>query len=238
MLFAVLAIASACSPAAPTATSTPPLSATATTAPSSTPAPSATVTTAPSSTPVPSATATLPPTASPTPAVGWDKAEVTSVTNQLGGITVSFKIPAVNAAYILYLGGEKYSCQVDAKYPNELYCWGLAIPPAGVTLNMTFVDPTSGQTVYKGQTVITSINATGTKVIQPDTCAEAGVNQSCEMECRIDPNTKQPCIVASCFDACGLTYSIQTCSNSVPLESFSRCDAQTQAAMKKLYNIP
>jgi hypothetical protein len=187
-----------------------------------------------SRTPIPSATFTV--TATPTPA--WKDVKVLSVTNQGGGVLVTLSVPNVSKAYTLFLGGEKYACTPDAKTPGELFCWGLAIPPVGVPQNITFIDPDDGTTVYQGSTVVTNVSANGDKIIHNNTCAGSGTKQSCEMECRIDPTNNQPCIVASCFDACGLTLSIQTCSNDAPLESFSMCDAETQAAMKKLYGLP
>jgi hypothetical protein len=103
---------------------------------------------------------------------------------------------------------------------------------------MAFTDPLDGRVVYLGKTVVTSITPPGSWVSQKSTCAAAGQAQTCEMECRIDPTTGQPCIVASCFDMCGPTNFIQTCSNTVDLSSFTMCDTETQAKMKKQYNLP
>jgi hypothetical protein len=208
--------------------------------PSSTFPATLTPTSTPTRSPIPTATDTMTatPAASPTLAVGWDEAKVVSVTNYAGGISVSLTIPNINAGYNLFLGGEKYSCQLKETSPGQLFCWGLAIPPANKTLNMVFTDPASGTTIYSGQTLITNVAAIGSTVTQGNTCAASGTKRSCEMECRIDPTNGQPCIVASCVDACGLTVSIQTCSNDVPLSSFSMCDAETQARMKKLYGMP
>jgi hypothetical protein len=181
---------------------------------------------------------TATPAASPTLAVGWDEAKVVSVTNYAGGISVTLTIPNVDAGYNLFLGGEKYTCQLNETYPGQMFCWGLAIPPANKAINLVFTDPASGAILYRGQTVITNVAATGSTVTQSNTCAVSGTKRSCEMECRIDPTNGQPCVVASCVDACGLTVSIQTCSNAVPLSSFSMCDTDTQARMKKLYGMP
>lgn len=247
LIVLLAAVTSGCS-SGPTTTAILPTSgpATATSLPTVTPgivaSSTATVTATPTATPTqsptPTASMTVTPAASPTLAVGWDEAKVVSVTNYAGGISVTLTIPNINAGYNLFLGGEKYACQVNETSPGQLFCWGLAIPPANKTLNMVFTDPASGKTIYSGQTVIANVAAIGSSVTQGNTCAASGTKRSCEMECRIDPTNGQPCVVASCVDACGLTVSIQTCSNDVPLSSFSMCDAETQAKMKKLYGMP
>jgi hypothetical protein len=235
-------IVSACSGPASSPAEPTPLPATATPSPvptaSDTPTASPTATVTPTATLTPTQTLTATPSASPTPAVGWDLARFNSASNQAGGVSVSFIVPNIAMAYNMLLGGQKYTCQLDEKTPGVLFCWGLAVPPLNTTLTMAFTDPLSGSVVYQGQTVVTSITPPGNWVPHDSTCAESGQTQTCEMECRIDPTTGQPCIVASCFDMCGQTKYIQTCSNSVNLSSFTMCDGETQAQMKKQYNLP
>ena len=55
-------------------------------------------------------------------------------------------------------------------------------------------------------------------------CPQRGQNVSCETECRIAPDGN-PCIVATCTDACGPYFSVHTC----PDMSLEFCFLQSRA---------
>ena len=244
LFYTLLALAGcATTLAAPTATglpspipSTPSATATQTAQP---PPPSATVTSAPS------ATATLAPTPAPsqtpsptaTAQAAFDKAKVTAVRNQVGGVMVTIRVPNLKEVYNVILAGVSYTCNLDAKYPDLLFCWGLAGPPYNKNVNLTFLNPTSGAIVLAEKTYLSEADFAppGTMTNNSANCANKGQNQSCEVECRIDDNGN-PCIVASCFDGCGQTLSIQTCSSN--LTNISFCTADQMNAIKKRYNLP
>jgi len=208
----------------PSATQAPP---TATAAPAST----LTATLAPTLTPIPS------PAPSTTPEEAFEQAKVTGVRNQVGGVLVTIKLPNLRSPYNIILAGVKYSCSLDAQYPGLLFCWGLAAPPLNKTLNLAFLDPASGQVVREVQTFLAEADfpPSGAITNNSENCALKGQNQTCEVECRIDENG-DPCIVASCYDACGQTLSVQTCSSN--LENISFCTAEQLQEIKQRYNIP
>jgi hypothetical protein len=219
-------------PSTPSSTATqtaqpPPPSATVTSAPSAT----ATLepTAAPSQTPSPSATATA--------QAAFDKAKVTAVRNQVGGVMVTIRVPNLKEVYNVILAGVSYTCDLDPKYPDLLFCWGLAGPPYNKYINLTFLDPSSGAIVLEEKTYLSEADFAppGTMTDNSANCANKGQNQSCEVECRIDDNGN-PCIVASCFDGCGQTLSIQTCSSN--LSNISFCTADQMNEIKKRYNLP
>lgn len=236
LLLAVLAGCSAATPA-PTQTPLP----TSTTVPSATPVPSATDTPMPSETPTPVDTATLtptlPPSLTPTLMAAFDQAQVTGMTNKVGGVQLVVTVPNLTVAYDMILGGNKYSCSVDAKYPGKLFCWGLAQPPFDTTLTIAFLDVQSGSVVFQTKTVLARA-AFPTPVpvgYAWDNCPERGTKVSCETECRVEPNG-DVCVVSSCFDACGPYFSVDTCPKD--LTTWGACDASVTAKMKAKLNIP
>ena len=228
----------------PSTTSTPAIvpAQSTTIAPSATPSPAATATPgAPSATvtptQIPSDTPTLLPTPSPTPLPGLDHAKVTQIHNQVGGVEVVVSVPNLSTDYNIILAGIKYTCSIDAKYPNDLFCYGLAQPPFNKTVNLTFLNPATGQDVLEIKTYLAEADfpPPGKETNNSTNCTQKGQNQSCEIECRLDPNGN-PCIVASCFDACGQTISIQTCDSN--LNNISNCSAEQLQDIKKRYNLP
>ena len=236
----LLAVVAGCSAAVPSPTFTP-LPPTSTTIPSATPAPSTTDTPAPSETATPAATATLtptlPPSLTPTLIAAFDQAQVTGMSNQVGGIQLVVTVPSLTVAYNLILGGNKYSCSVDAKYPGKLFCWGLAKPPFDTELTIAFLDVQNGSVVFQTKTVLAK-KAFPTPVpagYSWSSCPDRGKNVTCETECRIDPNGN-PCLVSSCFDACGPYFSVDSCPKNV--DHWSVCDPSVAAEMKAKYNVP
>jgi hypothetical protein len=221
-------------------TASPPPQPSSTTAPSPTSAPSATFTatiTLPSTlTLAPSLTATQ--TLTPTPAAGFDKFQLISVTNGIGGISLIFRLPGVKVPYQVKMRGYDYSCVLDAKYPDRLFCSGLADPPFDKPLDVLFIDPQTKQTVYTGTTVYSAgLYATALPQMNgKNDCPTRGQGVSCETECRLLPDNT-PCIVSTCTDSCGLYRSIQTCPNDMS-KDFASCPPDLFDQMKARYNIP
>jgi hypothetical protein len=234
----------ACSPT-PTLlpTSTIPPSASPTSAPTATAQPSATTpptvtpSPAPSATPAPTHTPTAVPTPTSVPAA-FDKLQIISISNGIGGVKVIFRIPGIQVAYQVKIRGYDYNCVLDATAPDRLFCTGLAVPPFDVNLDLTFIDPNSHQTVYTGKTIYSSaLGATAT--VQgwgKNDCPGRGTNVSCETECRLLPNGN-PCIVSTCSDACGLYFSVDTCPADMSMD-FPSCPPDLFAEMKARYSIP
>jgi hypothetical protein len=162
---------------------------------------------------------------------------VQRLTNRAGGVLITLAIPNLTIPYNIILAGNKYSCELDSKYPGKLFCWGLAIPPLNTTINLAFLDPQSGKIVLKMTTFISQdlFPPSGSKDLSGTSCSETGQSQSCEMECRVD-SAGNTCIVATCFDACGRTYSIQSCPND--MQNYTSCDGQQYEDMKARYKIP
>ena len=214
---------------------TVPATATPTVAPTATPQPSATA--LPSMTWTPTLAPSLTPSPTPTTLPGLDHAKVTQISNQAGGILVTVTVPNLTSVYNIVLAGAKYSCSLNAKYPDRLFCYGLAQPPYNKTVNLSFLDPTSEQVVLEIKTYLAEADfpAPGKETNNSANCAQKGQNQSCEIECRLDPDGN-PCIVASCFDACGQTLSIQTCDSNT--ENISNCSDEQLQEIKKRYNLP
>ncbi len=234
-----LAACSSLGPEQPTPTSTPAPSATAaasaTSAPTATSLPTETL--IPSATVPPTPSASPAPSASPTPTIAFDQLQVTGVENRLGGWLVSFTLPGVDRSLKLILGGNTYECTFDSQYPDRLFCQGLSKPAYDQQLGFAFSDLQTGDLLYQGNVVLP------TALLVPPTpvgwagndCPQRGQNVSCETECRIAPDGN-PCIVATCTDACGPYFSVHTCPD-MSLD-FNSCNPEQWAALKKQYQIP
>mgnify|MGYP001163321771 CR=1 FL=1 len=229
---------SACAPA--TAQPTPTAAPSQTSAPSATPA--ATLTLTPSATST--ATATLTPTLtetplpSPTLAAAFDAAKPIELTSGVGGWKLSFQVPHLTQAYNAIVAGIQFKCSYDAKYADRLFCFGLSRPPLDQTITLAFLDPDSGKVVYQSKTMF--VSATLPTPIPEgysyDNCAERGTNVTCETECRIAPDGS-PCIVSTCFDACGPYFSVNTCPEGVS-EWKGLCSDEQLQEQKARNNIP
>jgi hypothetical protein len=219
------------SAAAPVPTLTPAPLPSATTPPMPTPTTAASATSAPSSTPSPVPSPTAVPAA-------FDKLQIISISNGVGGISVIFRIPGIQTAYQVKIRSYDYNCVLDAKAPDRLFCNGLATPPFDKTLDLVFIDPQSGQTVYSGTTIYSSL-LSATSTVQgwgKNDCPDRGKNVSCETECRLLPNGN-PCIVSTCSDACGLYFSVDSCPADMS-NDFPSCPPDLFAEMKARYSIP
>ncbi len=234
LLVLTMLVVSACTPPAPAATPTP--VSTDTPQPSATATPTATLTLTPTVT----ATLTQTPTSTltPTPAPSFEQAKVIELRYQaVGGYQITMVVPAVNAPYNVILGGINFKCSFDEKYPDRLFCFGLAKPPMDQTITLAFLHPDTGKVMYQGKIVLDS-RALPTPVpsgySQYD-CPDRGKNVTCEIECRIAPDGV-PCMVATCFDACGPYYSVHTCPEDV--SQWNMCNDELLREMKSRYNIP
>lgn len=231
----------ACAPTptpAPTALPTSTLAPSATSAPSSTATLTSTGTSTPTLTLSPTLTLTSTQTLTSTPAVGFDQFQIISVSSGVGGISVIFKLTGVKVAYQVKIRGYDYACVVDAKYPDRLFCNGLATPPFDKTLDVVFIDPQTKQTVFTGSTIYSSLlYATALPILNgKNDCPTRGQGVSCETECRLLPDNT-PCIVSTCSDSCGLYRSIETCPQDMS-HDFASCPPELFARMKARYNIP
>ncbi len=241
MTAAMLLFLAACTPAAAVAPSaTPPPENTPTIA--SATAVLVPVTSLLTETVAPSATATKTtsptPSQSPTAAVDLQQAQVINILNGVGGISLVVKIAHIATPYDMILAGIKYTCHLEAQYPDWLLCWGLSRPPLDEQVNQAFVDQASGKVIFE-QKVILSSALLPTALPEGygfTNCPDRGKNISCETECRLDYDGN-PCIVATCTDACGLYRSVHSCPDDMPLPS-QLCSAEQWAEAKAKYGIP
>ena len=219
VLVMVMVIFSACAPAVAQPTAPAPTQ----------PPPPATETPRPSETPVPSNTSTPQPTASftVTPSVTPTPTETSTPTPSFAGFSVTyaqytyygmlmgFKIPGLKENYRLKVNDVDYTCKINDKAPDSLYCYG---PQFGQneTINLVFY-PLEGEdtplfeTSYKVSLLVPpTIDPRILMTEAPGSCPARGVNITCETEYRNDGKGGY-CIVATCNDACGYYYSMDTC---------------------------
>lgn len=201
------------------------------------PTASATYTLAPTLTLTASLTATqtlLPSiTSSPTPAALFDKAQVTSLTTPGSEVKVALRVPGLKTPLNIILDSRKFSCQMDALAPEVLFCTGATRPHVAAQIPLVFVDAQSGAEVYSGTTyIINQAVPTATREGYAS-CPNRGKNVSCEVECRIYAG--DPCLVATCFDDCGLYYSLDNCPSG---QNSGICSEEQYAQMKAKYGIP
>jgi hypothetical protein len=241
LLLVVPLLIAACTPSASPSTS-PSAPASNTPAPSETPRPSATL--APSATlpptstvtPSPSSTSTI--TLTPTPAAAFEKFQIISVDNGVGGVNVIIRLPGVTVPYQVKIRGYQYNCELVPTAPDRLFCVGLAAPPFDIALDVIFSDPNTKQVVYTGSAIYASaaLYTPTLSDLGKNSCADRGKGLSCETECRLLPDGSA-CIVSTCTDACGLYSSIQTCPDGMS-KDFLSCPPDLFAQMKKRYGIP
>jgi hypothetical protein len=165
-------------------------------------------------TPLPTLTPTI--TNTPTPTVDFTKFKLTGV-NQKPQISMSliFTIPGLKTPVQVKVGGSSFYCQVDPKYPDKLFCNGPDLV-VDTELPVRFIDTDGTTVLYKG-TIFIPQSILGPKLpdnIDWDLCPLRNTNVTCETENRLWWNP--PCVVSTCYDACGYFYSIDTCT---PLKS-------------------
>jgi len=219
VLVTVMVIVSACTAATvqPTATTAPtqPPPVTETPRPSETPAPSNTSTLQPtaSATLTPSVTPSATKSSTPTPSFAGFSVTYAQYTNY--GMLIGFKIPGLKEDYRLMVNTVEYKCQINAKAVDSLYCYG---PQFGQdqTVKLVFYllngDSTPlYETSYKVSLLIPpTVDPRILMTQAPGSCPARGVNITCETEYRNDGKGSY-CIVATCNDACGYYYSMDTC---------------------------
>lgn len=205
---------------------------------SPTSSPTATVQTQPTETLTATPTSLPSPIVTPTPLTNFSLLRVITLESNAFGWMIQFHLPGITQPLLLKLNGKDYRCSLDERYPDRLFCQGLSKPPIDQVLSLVFVKPESGEEVYRGSLIIPL------QFVVPPTpvgylhtaCDQRGQNVSCETECRIDPDGN-PCIVATCTDACGPYFAVHSCPDDMPLPSPS-CTAEQWAMMKKRYQIP
>lgn len=177
-------------------------------------------TTTPSNTPLPTATATLPSTSTPsltmtaTPRPIFAGFQVEFVQYAYYGMQFAFFIPGIKLNYRLLANALPFKCSLYDQYPNKLYCIGPAIAP-NTDVQLSFLPQTGSDTpvfeaTYKlGSMITPTIDIRTLKASNPTNCPQHGVNISCETEYR--KNEGGCCVVATCVDACGYYFSVDTC---------------------------
>ena len=195
----------------PPAEYTPSLTASLTLPPSPTLPPIPTATQTQAASPVPSLT--LLPTYTVTVGPDFAQLKVKSVSVTSTGILLRLYLPGVNQAYPIRVEGRLYDCVLDSKYVDSLFCHG-PIFTTGDYVPLEVLPVEGGEPLYVtyfGVTDETLYTATP-KGTNRTWCPERGTNVTCETENRVD-KLGNPCIVSTCFDACGYYYSIDTCSD-------------------------
>jgi hypothetical protein len=218
VLVTVLGFFSACTAATlqpTTAAPTQPPPVTETPRPSETLAPSHTSTPQPTAsfTMTPSPTHTATETSTPTPSFAGFSVAYAQYTNY--GMLIGFKIPGIKDNYRLKVNNIDYTCQLNDKAPDSLYCYGPQFAQ-NETVKLVFYPFTGDDTPlyevsYKVSLLVPpTIDPRILMTQAPGSCPSRGVNVTCETEYRKDGNGGC-CVVATCNDACGYFYSMDTC---------------------------
>jgi hypothetical protein len=222
-----------CAPATPQPTVT--LSSSATPPPATatvTPSPTQTVTVTP--TPSPSPTETI--TQTPTPPAAFDQLQILNSEAVVGGVRVTLALPGVSVAYKLLIRGYEYACTLDPQVQDRLFCFGLAQIPPAQTVPLVLQDPVNGEQIYVADVYYTgSFTATPESYASSD-CPQRGEGANCEPECRQLPEGGY-CVVATCSDACGIYFSVNTCPAEMSMD-FNSCTEDQWAEAKLRYSIP
>ena len=183
-------------------------------------------------------TETLLPTGTPTPKPEFSRLRFINITTGYNGVSLIVEIPELKQVYNLTINGINYFCQVVESVPNRLFCNGLSKPPVDQAVRVLLREPETDSIVHEMVTTIA-----GSLVVTPmprgyynPDCPQRGLDVNCEMECRIPPDG-EPCVVASCFDSCGLYFSVNTCPENVQVYP-ALCSEEQWAEMKARYNIP
>lgn len=152
------------------------------------------------------------------------------------GYRITIRLPGASLGYDLTLNGNPYRCTLVSEYQDRLFCMGGAAVPSGKPLPAGFLLPGTEVEVWSG-TLISLAAVTATPAGYTDTdCPSRGENASCETECRQLPGDTY-CVVATCADACGLYFSVNTCPQNMSV-NFSSCTADQWAEAKARYSLP
>ena len=187
--------------------------------PSLTPVPSSTA--SPQATRTISVTSTLTETITATPRPIFAGFQVDFVNYAYYGMQFAFTIPGIKLNYRLLANGTAFKCNLYDKYPNKLYCTGPAIKP-NTEVQLSFLPMTGSETPvfetnYKMGSMITpTIDIKTLQASNPTDCPQHGVNVRCETEYR--KNNGSCCVVATCVDACGYYFSVDTCPRGMEMQ--------------------
>ncbi len=126
---------------------------------------------------------------------------------------MGFRIPGIKENYRLTVNGSEYKCELNAKAPDSLACYGAPFNQ-GQTVKLIFYALTGDstplfETSYKVALVGTPTLNPETLVAMGKACQIRGVGVTCETEYRRNGDTY--CTVSSCFDLCGYYYSKDNC---------------------------
>jgi len=237
ILLMVVIFAAACAPAAtpePTQTASP-VPPTETPKPSDTPTLPPTATLTPSPSPLPSLTPT--PSNTPTPTVAFDQAEVISYSEEPGSFLLVLKIPGVQKNYNIKVDNYDYIGYYEPAYPDRLFARGYNRPTFLKDIKLVIYDIETKAQLYSS-TILIAIRPTLLPVIwnSSNNCEERGKNVSCDYECRVYPEDGNPCLAASCYDNCGIYFSVASCSQNVG-PTFNMCDDATERRLTALYGV-
>lgn len=239
ILLMIVIFAAACAPAAtpePTQTASP-VPPTETPVPSDTPTPTPTETVTPSPSPSPLPSLTPTPSNTPTPVVAFDQSEVISYSEEPGSYLLVLKIPGVYKNYDIKVDNYDYIGYYDPSYPDRLFARGYNRPTFLQDIKLVFYDTETKEELYSS-TILIAIKPTLLPVIwdSAHNCEDRGKNVSCDYECRVYPENGTPCLAASCYDACGLYFSVASCAQDVG-STFNMCDDATERRLTALYGV-
>ncbi len=239
ILLLVAIFAAACAPAAtpePTQTASP-IPPSETPRPSSTATPEPTSTVTPSVTPTPLPSLTPTPSNTPTPAVAFDQAQVISYSEEPGNYLLVLQIPGVRKNYKLKVDNFDYVGYFDPAYPDRLFARGFNRPTFLTDINIVYYDIETNAEMYSSKIMI-AVKPTLMPVVwdSAHNCEDRGKNVSCDYECRVYPENGIPCLAASCYDDCGLYFSVASCAQDVG-DSFYMCDDATERRLTALYGV-
>jgi hypothetical protein len=232
LAFVAIALAACSAPATPEFTATPPL-------PSSTPVPptaTKTVTATATLTVTPSPTSTPTITFTPTPAAAFDQVQLMAAENIVGGVRLNLLLPNVTVAYKLQVRGSEFTCALEPTLKDHLFCLGLAQIQSGQNVTIDFIDPQSNKKIYSANVYYAGFQTATPQGIYGNDCDQRGEGVTCETECRQLPSGGY-CVVATCSDACGLYFSVNSCPVDMS-EDFSSCTEDQWAEAKRLYSLP
>lgn len=234
----IILMLAACTPPAIPSPSAVHLPALETTAPSAEPTLTSTVTSTitPTFTAVLTATWTVTPgpTNTSTPFAQFDRFEVTSVNELLGGWRLTVRVPGLDRPLNLIINERKFQCDMVKEAPETLFCQGLSRPNLDQQIDFSLTDPQTGEAVYAGKTYISPAAVPTSTPVGFANCPDRGKKLFCEVECRMYGT--DPCIVATCNDACGPYYSIHTCPQDIPFDGI--CSHELELEMKIKYGLP
>jgi hypothetical protein len=167
----------------------------------------------------PTATITIAPTATVTvqPTADLSGISVLGAGPSNGFYLINFLKPGIDKEYIVQTdSGLPFSCKIYPEYPDRLICYG-PMMSWGERVKFNFIDPDTTQTVYSLDYTLPDHDWGFAEqqifwCVNPDACPERGQKKTCETEWRKNSKGK-PCMIGTCFDACGFCTGIDTCDN-------------------------